>query len=189
MGNCSSPLRQAINRYDAEVATNILHEAGPMSADVINEDQTADCILDILCCSVRKQSPMFHVVAQGNVEMANVLIKYGADLGARGAMFNETLLHWAMRRNRINMVQVLCENEPSLVDALDCDERSTLHWLCMSSKIIISKGDTIEVLKYILERMKPDTIQQKDVCEHDALFYAKKYEYSEIVSVLENRCT
>ena len=184
MGNCSSPLRQAIRFHDHIEAKRILEDAGDGASDLINEDQSADCCFDILFCNVRAQSPVFTVVAQGDVAMMRMLIQYGADLDTRGVTFDETAMHIAAKTNNIAMVTLIHEYAPHLINVTDCRDRLPLHW-CVNLPARANTEDRKETTSYVLSNMDTSLINAKDESQKSPLDYAMQNKHFEIISLLK----
>ena len=165
MGN-SSPLRTAIRNEDIEQVGVVLTAAGEGAPDAINEDFTGDC----LCERGRNiQSPLHTVVSRGKLDMAELLIKHGADvsMGGRSGM---TPLHYAAKNCDLEMCKLLVKYGAD-VNGEDNHGQRALHSAAVSPRAARS-GNT-EVLQYVLKDIgSADDINFQDADGRTALHEA-----------------
>jgi len=106
-----------------------------------------------------KATPLHYAAFCGMHDVIkSLIVDYSQDVNARGLLpfdKEETPLHVASRRRRVDVVQLLLEHGAD-VDARDDDERSPLH--------LASDGGHVEVVRVLLEHRADTEIRDKYDC-------------------------
>lgn len=143
---------------DPGKVSQILEDAGPAASDLINEDETTDCIYN--CIRTRnQQSPLNTAVCRGNLDIAVLLLKYGADVDSQG-YWGQSSLQQAAHRGDLPMCKMLVEYGANLQQT-DWVGKRVIHCTALSMGAEIHK--TTDCLKYIYKDIgQPDDIHLRD---------------------------
>ncbi len=145
MGNASSPLRRAMRHRDVEEVRRIVTEAGEGAPDLINEDYTADCLLD--SCNRNLQSPVHTALSTHSHAILEILFQYGGDPNSRG-QHDETPLHRSAYQNNVTgaRLTVKCSAD---IHAQDVDGEYAVHYAARS--LASHSSGNVDVLRFLLE--------------------------------------
>ena len=159
MGNCSSPLRRHIRNYDAEGVQREVEAAGEGSPDLINEDFSADCILD--SCQRNQNTVLHTAMSYGQLDILDILLKYGGDPDTRSRYHGQMILHQAARQNNLAAVRMIVKYDAD-VHALDDEGRMPLH--SSAGSLTARMNQNVTVLQYLLE----DVGKSRDINVQDS---------------------
>ena len=94
-------------------------------------------------------SPLFMAARNGNIELLNLLLSYGADASAKSSVRNRTALMEAVRRRKGEAVKALLTAYPD-VDAVDWEGYTVLMFAAISGQhdivnILVTHGADVNV--------------------------------------------
>ncbi len=147
MGNCPpqcpSRLGRAITDNEPEKVDEILTDAGQKAPALINNDHSPDCAMD--CLSPTIGNAFYNAVDKDRTEIAQIMLKHGADVYSLG--FNdETCLHCAARMNNMEILRML-------LDA-GCDVHVTDDTGCYPIHSAAgSTYNTVNMVKYLIDHV------------------------------------
>ena len=182
MGNCSSDLRRHMRHNNVSGVLRVVQEAGEGSPDIINEDFTADCILD--SCQRNMNTPVHTALSFHQMEILEILLQYGGDPNAPSRHYGQTALHQAARQNNMAAVTMLLKYGADL-HATDNSGRLPIH--CAAGSLTARTRNNVDVLRHLAEIGRPEDVRAKDASGNTPLHFAVKAECLEAVKYLLER--
>ena len=119
-------------------------------------------------------TPLNSVVTLGYLEVANFMIKHGADVNNYDSVFNSNVLNLAISFNKNDSIAKLLIENGARIDHIDSDGNTELHLAAMRGfadliRLLLEKGADIHA------------VNQKN---HTALYYAAKHGYRHAAEAL-----
>jgi len=179
MGNFSSELRRYIHSDNQYGLIHLLEKAGEGSPDIINEDYTADCLLE--SCQRNVYNPVHTAVMMERVKILEILLKYGGDSNVHSREYKHTPLHQAARLNNLKMVTILLKYGAD-IHAKDNLDRMPIHYAASSLASRI-RGN-IRVLRHLVKVGRPEDVRARDYYGDTPLHHAVKVEHLKAVKYL-----
>lgn len=91
------------------------------------------------------------------VDVFQLLLAKGADLGACDAAYGATVLHWAASKGRVETVKLLLDNGAN-VSARTLHQEGAIDWA--------SKDGNVEVVRVLMDKMRSEVDSGALVMEH-----------------------
>ena len=134
----------------------VVEAAGEGSPDLINEDFTADCIMD--SCQQNIRTPLHTALMHRQMDILEILLKYGGDPNTPSRHFGHTILHQAARQNNLAAATMAVKygadvHAPDNVGKLPIHDAAGCLW----------EHKNVAVLRYLVEEVgRPEDIHLKD---------------------------
>jgi len=157
----------------------VVQEAGEGSPDLINEDFTADCILD--SCQRNMNTPVHTALGFHQMEIFEILLQYGGDPNAPSRHYGQTAMHQAARQNNMAAVTILLKYGAD-IHVKDNYGRIPIH--CAAASLTARMRDNIDVLRHLLEVGGREDVHARDSSGNTSLHFAVKAEHLKAVKYL-----
>ena len=181
MGNCSSQLRRHMRDGDAAGVQRVVEAAGEGSPDLINEDFTVDCLLD--SCQQNIRTPLHTALMHRQMDILEILLKYGGDPNTPSRHFGHTILHQAARQNNLAAATMAVKYGAD-VHAADNVGKLPIH----DAAGCLWEHRNIDALRYLVEEVgRPEDIHIKDDSGDTPLHAAVRRDYLKAVEYLIER--
>ena len=170
MGNFMSELRRNIHYDNPKAVRLILEEAGEGSPDLINEDYTADCFLDV--CRGSVYNTVHTAVFLGHLDVLEVLLQYGGDPDVPSRDYARTALHHAARLHDPDAVAILLQYGAD-VHATDCFGSLPIHYAAEApASRMLSQDASVETLRHLVRAGEPEDVDARDSFGETPLHHA-----------------